>query len=153
MNTPADKRMNHELEGLETHRNLKQGFASEAGTTSRYLYFARIADIEGSPETATIFRELAESSACNGHGFLDFLKRAGDPETDLPIGETERNLIAAISAETREFSEIYPRMKEVAALEGLPDIENWLLTLGKLKKVHTDRLKGALAQFNALHEK
>lgn len=145
--------MNQDFAGLETHTNLKQAFIKEAGISNRYLYFAKIAEIEGSPEVAQIFRDLAESSVCNSHGTLDFLKRVGDPDTDLAIGETERNLASAISSETEEYSELYPLMKETARREGFADIENWLQTLAKLKKVHVEKLQNALSQFNALHGK
>lgn len=145
--TPQD------FSGLETHTYLKQAFAKESGISNRYLYFAKIAEIEGSPEAAKVFRDLAESSVCNSHGTLDFLKRVGDPDTDLAIGETERNLISAIFSETREYSELYPMMQETARREGFLDIDNWLQTLAKLKKVHVEKLKIALEQFNQLHGK
>ncbi|MBU0485639.1 MAG: rubrerythrin family protein [Proteobacteria bacterium] len=145
--------MNQDFEGLATHTCLKKAFAKEAGTSNRYLYFAKIAEIEGSPEAAQVFRDLAESSICNSHGTLDFLKRVGDPETDLAIGETDRNLTSAISAETEEYSEIYPLMQEAIKREGFLDIANWLQTLAKQKKVHVEKLKNALAQFNQLHGK
>jgi len=140
-----------DFNGLETHTFLKQAFTKEAGISSRYLYFAKIAEIEGSPETAQVFRDLAESSVCNAHGSLDFLKRVGDPDTDLAIGETERNLMSAIASETKEYLELYPKMQEAAKDEGFPDIANWLQTLTKLKKVHVEKLTMALTQFNQLH--
>ncbi len=145
--------MNQELKGLETHTCLKKAFAKEAGISNRYIYFAKIAEIEGSPETAQLFRDLAESSICNSHGTLDYLKREGDPDTDMAIGETDRNLISAISSETKEFTEIYPMMEETARREGFLDVANWLETLTKLKKAHVEKLKNALSQFNALHGK
>ncbi len=140
--------MNLEFKGLETHHSLKHAFSKESGISNRYLYFAKIAEIEGSPEVAQVFRDLAESSVCNAHGTLDFLKRAGDPDTNLAIGETDRNLISAISSETEEYSEIYPMMGEIARREGFLDIANWLETLTKLKKVHVEKLKNALSHFN-----
>ena len=136
----------NELLGLSTHDKLKQAFRAEAGTVQRYLYFARIADIEGFPDVAQLLRDLAESGACNAHGHLDFLKRVGDPDTDLPIGETDQNLIAAISSTTREQTELYPLMAQTAHNEGLLDIANWFETMAKSKKAHEDKLKRALAQ-------
>ncbi len=137
----------------KTHTCLKQAFSKEACISNRYLYFAKIAEIEGSPETAQLFRDLAESSICNAHGSLDFLKKVGDPDTDLAMGETERNLASAIFSETREYSDLYPQMQDTARQEVFPDIENWFQTLAKLKKAHVKKLKIALKQFNQLHEK
>lgn len=151
-NSVRKKAMSHQdFSGLETHSHLKQAFTKESGISNRYLYFAKIAEIEGSQEAAQLFRDLAESSICNAHGTLDFLKRVGDPDTDLAIGETERNLISAISSETQEYSELYPQMQESARREGFPDIDNWLQTLAKLKKMHVEKLTRALQQFNELH--
>jgi len=137
-----------ELHGLRTHDTLKQAFRSEAGTVLRYLYFARIADIEGFPDRAQLFRDLAESGICNAHGHLDFLKRIGDPDTDLPIGETDQNLIAAISSTTLEQTELYPLLAQTASSDGLLDIANWFETMAKTKKAHEEKLKKSLAQLN-----
>ena len=35
------------LKGTKTHQNLKDAFAGESQANRRYLYFAKIADIEG----------------------------------------------------------------------------------------------------------
>jgi len=134
------------LHGLLTHEKLKQAFRLEASTVQRYLYFARIAEIEGFPDVAQTFRDLAESGICNAHGHLDFLKRIGDPDTDLPIGETDQNVTAAISSTTREHTESYPLMAKTAHEEGLPDIANWFETMAKTKKAHEEKLTKALAR-------
>lgn len=134
------------LNGLLTHEKLKQAFRLEAGTVQRYLYFARIAEIEGFPDVAQTFRDLAESGICNAHGHLDFLKRVGDPDTDLPIGETDQNLTAAISATSRDQNESYPLMAQTAHEEGLLDIANWFETMAKTKKAQEGKLRKALAQ-------
>ena len=137
-----------ELHGLLTHDKLKQAFRAEAGTVLRYLYFARIADIEGFPDVAQLFRDLAKSGICNADGHLDFLKRIGDPDTDLPIGETDQNLIAAISSTIREQTELYPLLAQTATSDGLLDIANWFETMTKTKKAHEEKLKRSLAQLN-----
>ncbi len=45
-----------ELKGSKTHDNLKDAFAGESQANRRYLYFAKVADIEGYPEIASNFR-------------------------------------------------------------------------------------------------
>ena len=132
------------LEGLDTHKHLKDAFAEEAVTAYRYLYFAKIADIEGQPEIAQLFRDLAEGGLCNAHGNLDFLRGEGDPITDTPIGETDSNLTAALLGETREYSELYPHMAAVAHAEGFPDIASWFETLTKLKRAHVGQIRAVL---------
>jgi len=133
------------FKGQATHANLKQAFAAEAGDVARYLYFAKIADIEGFPDLAQLFRDLAESTACSAHGHLDFLKQVGDPDTDLTIGETDSNLLAAIASTCREQNELYPRLAQTAHEEGFADIANWFETLATSKKFHAEKLAKALA--------
>ena len=77
-----------ELKGSKTHQNLKDAFAGESQANRRYLYFAKVADVEGYPEIAGNFRETAEGETGHAHGHLDYLKKVGDPATDLPIGDT-----------------------------------------------------------------
>ena len=137
-----------ELTGLQTHEHLKKSFVEESSTMQRYLYFAKIADFEGLPDTAKLFRKLAEGGHCNSHGSMDFLKLAGDPLTDLPIGETENNLNAAISSETYEYNELYPKMATDARADGFSDIASWFETLAKIKKSHVEQLKIILQKNN-----
>lgn len=142
-----------DLKGLQTHKNLKDAFSEEAGVMQRYLYFAKIADIEGFPDVAQLFRDFAEGGICNAHGNMDFLERVGDPNTDMPIGETDSNLAAAISSEMFEYTELYPLMANVAHGEGFPDIASWFETLTKLKRAHVNKLKEALKKMNGSTER
>ncbi|HND28632.1 MAG TPA: rubrerythrin family protein, partial [Myxococcota bacterium] len=74
------------LAGTQTHNNLKAAFAGESQANRRYLYFAKIADVEGHPDVAGLFRDTAEGETGHAHGHLDYLKQVGDPATGLPIG-------------------------------------------------------------------
>ncbi len=47
------------LKGSKTHQNLKDAFAGESQANRRYLYFAKIADVEGYPDVAGLFRDTA----------------------------------------------------------------------------------------------
>ncbi len=78
-----------QLKGTKTHDNLKAAFAGESQANRRYLYFARHADIEGYPDVGGLFRDTAEAETGHAHGHLDYLKAAGDPATDKPIGPTD----------------------------------------------------------------
>ena len=103
-----------ELNGTETHGNLKAAFAGESQANRRYLYFAKIADVEGYPEVAGNFRETAEGETGHAHGHLDYLKPVGDPATDEPMGDTVANLKSAVAGETHEYTEMYPGMAKTA---------------------------------------
>src|SRR5206468_6311159 len=91
------------LTGTKTHQNLKDAFAGESQANRRYLYFAKVADVEGYPEVAGLFKDTADGETGHAHGHLDYLKQVGDPATGLPIGNTAKNLQAAVAGETHEY--------------------------------------------------
>jgi rubrerythrin len=132
------------LKGSKTHNNLKYAFAGESQANRRYLYFAKIADVEGYPEVAGNFRETAEGETGHAHGHLDYLKKVGDPATDLPMGATHDNLKAAIAGETHEYTDMYPGMAKTAREEGFAEIADWFETLAKAEKSHAGRFSQML---------
>ena len=132
------------LKGTKTHQNLKDAFAGESQANRRYLYFAKVADVEGYPEIASNFRETAEGETGHAHGHLDYLKRVGDPATDLPIGDTAKNLKAAVAGETHEYTDMYPGMAKAARDEHFDEIADWFETLAKAERSHANRFQKAL---------
>jgi len=136
--------MARELKGTKTHDNLKAAFAGESQANRRYIYFAKIADIEGYPDIASNFRETAEGETGHAHGHLDYLKAVGDPATDLPFGETADNLKAAVAGETHEYTDMYPGMAKTAREEGFSEIADWFETLAKAEKSHAGRFQSFL---------
>ena len=138
------------LKGSQTHDNLKAAFAGESQANRRYLYFARQADIEGYPDVGGLFRDTAEAETGHAHGHLDHLKSAGDPATDKPIGSTDRNLVAAVTGETYEYTEMYPGMARTARDEGFGDVAEWFETLAKAEKSHAGRFQKALDELPKL---
>jgi rubrerythrin len=132
------------VKGTKTHENLKAAFAGESQANRRYLYFARQADIEGYPGVGGLFRDTAEAETGHAHGHLDYLKVAGDPATDKPIGATDQNLEAAVAGETYEYTEMYPGMAKTARDESFDQIAEWFETLAKAEKSHAGRFQKAL---------
>ena len=132
------------LAGTKTHDNLKAAFAGESQANRRYLYFAKIADVEGEPDVAGLFRDTAEGETGHAHGHLDYLRKAGDPATNLPIADTESCLKAGIAGETHEYTDMYPGMAKTAREEGFSDIADWFETLAKAEKSHAGRFQRAL---------
>ena len=131
------------LRGTRTHANLKDAFAGESQANRRYLYFAKIADIEGQPEIAGLFRDTAEGETGHAHGHLDYLRSVGDPATDLPIGDSVKNLKSAVHGETHEYSDMYPGMAKTAREEGFDEIADWFETLAKAEQSHAGRFAKA----------
>lgn len=135
-----------ELKGSKTHQNLLAAFAGEAQANRRYLYFARQADIEGCVEAAKVFRATSDGETGHAFGHLDHLSEVGDPASGKPIGETKKNLEAAVAGETYEFSEMYPQFAAAAREEGFEKIARWFDTLAKAEKAHAARFQKALEE-------
>ena len=136
------------LDGSQTIENLKAAFAGESQANRRYLYFAKVADVEGYPDIAGNFRDTAEGETGHAHGHLDYIKVVGDPATGLPIGDTLENLAAAVSGETYEYTEMYPGMAKTAREEGFEEIADWFETLAKAEKSHAGRFQSLLDSIN-----
>ena len=132
------------LQGTKTHQNLKDAFAGESQANRRYLYFAKVADVEGYPEVAGLFKDTADGETGHAHGHLDYLKQVGDPATGLPIGDTAKNLKSAVAGETHEYETMYPGMAKAARDEGFDDIAEWFETLAKAEKSHAGRFQKML---------
>ena len=64
--------------------------------------------------------------------------------TGLPIGETGKNLAAAIAGETHEYTDMYPGMARTAREEGFDEIAEWFETLAKAERSHAGRFQRAL---------
>jgi len=134
------------LKGTKSHKNLREAFAGESQANRRYLYFARVADIEGYPDVGGLFRDTSEAETGHAFGHLDFLKEVGDPVTEVPIGTTEKNLKSAVEGETYEYTEMYPGFAKTAREEGLSELAEWFETLAKAEKSHAGRFSKGLSQ-------
>src|SRR6202008_2974297 len=111
------------LKGTKSFENLKDAFAGGSQANRRYLYFARVADIEGFPDIAGLFKDTADAETGHAFGHMDFLKEVGDPATGEPIGKTEKNLKAAVA-----------------------ELAEWFETLAKAEKSHAGRFGKGLTQ-------
>ena len=132
------------LKGTKSLDNLKNAFAGESQANRRYLYFARMADIEGYPDIGGLFRDTSEAETGHAFGHLDFLKEVGDPVTNVPFGSTEKNLKSAIEGETYEYTEMYPGFAKTARQDGLQELAEWFETLAKAEKSHAGRFTKGL---------
>lgn len=127
-----------------THENLKYAFAGESQANRRYLYFAKVADIEGFPEISSLFRATGEGETGHAHGHLDYLRKLGDPATGLPIGDVDEMLKAAVAGETHEYTDMYPGFAKTAREEGFDEVADWFETLAKAERSHAGKFQSAL---------
>jgi rubrerythrin len=133
-----------QLKGTKSHENLKAAFAGEAQANRRYLYFARLADSEGHPEVAELFRQVAQHETGHAFGHMRFLKEVGDPVTGVPIGSTRQNLTSGYEGETYEATQMYPGFAKVAREEGFEELAKWFESLVKVEQSHADLYARAL---------
>lgn len=129
------------LEGSKTLENLENAFYAEASLAFRYHFFSIIAQFEGMDRCATMFEDFSKGGKDNVHGCLDFLRLAKDPDSQIPFGNTAKNLQSLLQTEIQQFTEIYPEFARVARDEGFTDIASWFDTLEKLKRRRTEKLE------------
>ena len=139
------------LKGTKTGLNLKEAFAGESQANRRYLYFANMADIEGSPEVAAVFRHTAEGETGHAHGHMEYLLNgaAGDPATGMQVKNVAEALESAIEGETHEYTDMYPGMAKTARDEGFDEIADWFETLAKAERSHAGKFKKTLDAYKA----
>jgi len=110
-----------------TIENLKDAFAGESQANRRYLAFAEKAEKEGLMQAAKLFRAAAEAETIHA---LNHLRTMGE------IKSTIENLDAAVSGETFEFKEMYPKYLSIAKQEE-NDQAAWSFDVAnKVEQVH-----------------
>jgi rubrerythrin len=118
-----------------TIENLKEAFAGESQANRKYLAFAKVADKEGHPQVARLFRAAAEAETIHAHNHL---RELGG------IRSTKENLEAAIAGETHEFKEMYPKMIGEAKAEEHKKGERTFHLANEVEKCHAALYKKAL---------
>jgi rubrerythrin len=86
---------------LRTEQNLMDAFAGESQANRKYLAFAKKAEEEGYSNVAKLFRAAAAAETIHAHNHLKGMNA---------VKSTKENLMAAISGESYEFQNMYPRM-------------------------------------------
>jgi len=138
------------IKGTKTQGNLKDAFAGESQANRRYLWFSRRADVEGRPDVANLFKEVADGETGHAFGHMDYLAVVADPVTDVPIGDSENNLKSAVEGETYEYTQMYPGMAKTARDEGFDEIAEWFETLARAERSHAGRFAKTLEGLESL---
>lgn len=119
----------------KTDQNLMDAFAGESQANRKYLAFAKVADQEGMPQIAKLFRAAAASETVHA---LTHFKNAGK------IGTTMENLKDAIGGETHEYTKMYPEMIKDAEDEGKAAIARYFGYVNKVEEIHANLYKKAM---------
>ena len=98
-----------EDKGVMTAQNIAAALAGESQASQKYLAFGDVAEAEGYPNVARLFRAVAYAESTHARNHLSVLGK---------IGTTEENLKAAWGGETFEIEEMYAAYGAVAKLQG-----------------------------------
>ena len=115
----------------ETNKNLREAFSGESQANRRYLAFARKAEDEGYLQIAKFFKAAAEAETVHA---LNHLRIIGE------INSTVNNVKSAISGETHEFKNMYPKFIELANKEGNKQAAWSFNVANKVEKIHANLL-------------
>ena len=131
-----------------TQEALTSAFGGESMAYMRYLLFAEIAEQEGYPNVARLFKAIAYAEqvhARNHYNRLKDLKQGMKVVAEAPFGpgNTSKNLELAIMGEEFEVTEMYPIYSEIARLQGEKQAEisfKWAL---EAEKIHLELYREA----------
>lgn len=123
-----------------TEKSLNEAFAGESMAHMKYLAFADIAEREGYPKVARLFRAIAYAEqvhAINHARNLGLLKK------------TLENLQAGIDGEHFEINEMYPAYDAVAKLQEEKGAQRSIFYALEAEKIHEELYKLALKEVSA----
>ena len=115
----------------KSNDDLKNAFAGESQANRRYLAFARKAEEEGYPQIGKLFRATAEAETVHA---LNHIRIIGEVRT------TAENLNAAISGESFEFEQMYPKYIMDAEQEKDQQAVWSFRVAGQVEEVHANLL-------------
>ena len=118
-----------------TSKNLKDAFSGESQANRTYLAFANKAEKEGLPQIAKLFRAAALAETVHALNHLEIL---GKTRTSL------ENLETAVSGETFEFDEMYPKYIDGAKQEGNKRAVWSFDVANKVEKIHAELFSKAI---------
>ena len=110
-----------------TEKALQEAFAGESMAHMKYLAFSEIAEKEGFPNVARLFRAIAYAEqvhATNHARNLGIIKGTGE------------NLQAGLEGEAFEIEEMYPAYDAVAKLQGEKGAERAIHYALEAEKIH-----------------
>jgi len=121
----------------KTYKNLAEAFSGESQATTKYSYFAKVAQKEGHHGIAEIFNITAANERSHAKMWFKLMGCLGDTAT---------NLKKAAEGENHEWTDMYARMAKEAEEEGFESIAREFRLVGAIEKEHEER-------YNALAER
>lgn len=124
------------LSGTKTEANLKTAFAGESMARNKYTYWAGQARKDGYQQIAAVFEETADQERAHAKTLFKLLEGG--------IGDTARNLKAAIEGENYEWTTMYREFAATAREEGFDQIADILEAIAKAETMHENRFQALL---------
>ncbi|MBN1688379.1 MAG: rubrerythrin family protein [Candidatus Omnitrophica bacterium] len=118
----------------KTIENLKDAFSGESQAHLKYQFFAEVAEKEGKPNIARLFRAISYAELVHAKNHFRALGN---------LKKTVDHLTAAIAGETFEVEEMYPPYRDHAKAKGDKEAErstHWAL---EAEKIHAEMYKQA----------
>ena len=125
---------------MTTQENALEAFTGESQANRKYSAFAEKAMEEGYTSIARLFRAASEAEAIHAKKLLKVLNK---------IEPTAKNLAAAVSGETHEFTEMYPAFLHQAETERQSDAALAFTYAMKAEEVHARLYREALVSLKA----
>jgi rubrerythrin len=119
----------------KTSENLKDAFSGESQANIMYLAFAKKAEKEGLPQIAKLFRAAALAETVHALNHLEIMGKTKS---------TIENVKTAVSGETFEFDEMYPKYIEIAQKEGNKKAVWSFDVANKVERIHAGLFSKAL---------
>ena len=126
-----------------TAQNLRSAYGGESQAYQRYQVWARVAEKEGFPNVALLFRAIAYAEEVHAGNHYeahdnisgDFLVASGGI---FGIGSTSENLQGGIDGELFEIEQMYPTYLLVAKDQGENDAVRSFHYAVEAEKIHAD---------------
>ncbi len=129
-----------------TEQNLHNAFAGESQAHMRYMNYSEVAEVEGYPNVALLFRAIAFAERVHASNHLERMPQKEDMfsgKNPYGLGDTVENLQKGIDGETFEIEEMYPTYRKVAEFQEENEAVqtfDWAL---RAEKIHAKMYKDA----------
>jgi rubrerythrin len=121
----------------KTTKHLEYALSGECQANRKYLAFAEIADKEGFPAVARLWRAAAAAEAIHANNHMRVLGM---------LKSTEDNLRSAVTGEQYEFETMYPEFIKTAKEAEKPEAAKSMEYAFKVEKLHHQMFKEDLKE-------
>ena len=112
-----------------TRKSLEEAFAGESMAHMKYLIFSEVAQKEGLPNIARLFKAIA---------YAEYVHAKNHARQLGYIGNTVENLQTGINGENFEVEEMYPAYDAIAKLQGEKGAERAIHFALEAEKIHAE---------------